>query len=169
MGLISGPRPRPVPASPRPGTRAPGPLPGPRLPPRSDLPCLWAAGPVPTARDESARPQGRAAHVRAINPAGLSSAVVYVVRAEGRPGERRPEPFQTLTGEGRAGPGGTFGLRAEHTRLSLGGRAGDVTAGPAREEPVDAAIGTGWPPGRWLWSGRRPPLVFHPRCGCQLK
>lgn len=67
--------------------------------------------------------------------AGLSSVAVDVVRAwrAGR-GSGGPEPFQILCQErGEKGPGCTFRPRAKRVRCSLGGCAGDVTSGPARE------------------------------------
>lgn len=98
--------------------------------------------------------------------AGLSSVAVDVVRAwrAGR-GSGGPEPFQILCQErGEKGPGCTFRPRAKRVRCSLGGCAGDVTSGPAREGSLVLLSGPsglgGGSGGGGIGAGARPALIL---------
>lgn len=100
--------------------------------------------------------------------AGLSSVAVDVVRAwrAGR-GSGGPKPFQILCRErGEKGPGCTFRPRAKRVRCSLGGCAGDVTSGPAREGSLvlrsgpSGLGGGGWRGGGGIRAGAHPTLIL---------
>lgn len=98
--------------------------------------------------------------------AGLSSVAVDVVRAwRASRGSGGPEPFQILCRErGEKGPGCTFRPRAKRVRCSLGGCAGDVTSGPAREGSLVLLSGPsglgGVCGGGGIGAGARPALIL---------